>query len=493
MQQGRECLARGEYRTAVRVLEAQLPKINGNATYLGLLEVAYRGYVKELQQKGKSELAQRYLERLAILDPGVKLAAAVRPSLMAKEETPAASLAVANPGKPAEKPEKTLAAAKSSAQDVLVAAEREFQARHYYEAAGQYQRAFELDQTLSPAARERWAYCKLHAVTEQINNPPPQGLNWTALEHEVQGALRLAPRLEYGQTLLKTIQERSRGVAPPNPPLPRGGEGVSKYGVQHHARKHDGWQIADSANFRVFHHDPELAEKALQVAEETRAFVAAKWLGGAAMQPWAVRCDIYLHPTGEAYCRATGTLSDSPGHSSIGAERDDASRIHSRRIDLHVDDPFMLPAVLPHEATHVVLAGHFGRKPLPRWADEGLAILSEPPERIARHTRILPRAYQEGRVFGVAQLLELEDYPHPQYMDVFYGQSASIVQYLSDMRGPHVFAEFLRSAPREGYEAGLRRHYGLRNYAELEQRWTQAVFAGKGNTAATDKFTVSPR
>jgi len=166
MQQGRECLARGEYRTAVRVLEAQLPKINGNAVYLGLLEEAYRGHVQELQQKGQAGLAQRYLERLAILDPGVMLASAVRPKSLAKE------LAAPVDGKEpvAEKPPKADAPGKS-VQEVLVVAEREFQARHYYEAAGHYQRAYELDKQLSPSVCERWAYCMLHGVTQQINNP----------------------------------------------------------------------------------------------------------------------------------------------------------------------------------------------------------------------------------------------------------------------------------------------------------------------------------
>src|SRR5262245_16635136 len=87
MQQGRECVARGEFRSAVRILEAQLPKINGHAGYLTLLEDAYRGYVKELRASGQHELAQRYLERLAILDPGVMLSAAVRPVSSDKETT----------------------------------------------------------------------------------------------------------------------------------------------------------------------------------------------------------------------------------------------------------------------------------------------------------------------------------------------------------------------------------------------------------------------
>jgi tetratricopeptide (TPR) repeat protein len=455
LQQGRECVQRGEYKSAVRILEAQLPRINGHAVYLAVLEDAYRGYVKELRDRGQTELAQRYLERLAILDPGVMLTAAVRPGTLTKE--PSASLDTKEPGHDAN------AKPKSSHEPVAAvvqAGDQEFLAKHYYEAAGHYERAFQLDRHLSATTKERWAYCKLHWVTEQINNPSNGAVNWQALDKEVRAALQIAPRLEYGQTLLKAIQERTSPATT-----------KVRYGVQHRTDKQNGWLVADSANFQVFHHDPDLAEKVIQLAEETRVTMSAQWLGERELRPWSVRCEIWVHPTAEAYCRATGAPPDSPGHSSIGAEKDDASRIHSRRIDLRADEPNLLRAVLPHEATHVVLAGHFGRKTLPRWADEGIAILSEPADRIDRHLHDLPRAFQEGRVFSVAQLMELDDYPGHQFMQTFYGQSAALVQFLVDTRDPRAVVELLRSAQREGYEAALRRHFGFRDYADLEQQW----------------------
>ena len=73
----------------------------------------------------------------------------------------------------------------------------------------------------------------------------------------------------------------------------------------------------------------------------------------------------------------------SPGHSSI---RTDGPRVLSRRIDLHCGDvPNLLAAVLPHETTHVTLAGQFGDRPVARWADEGMAVLTEPREKVERH------------------------------------------------------------------------------------------------------------
>ena len=65
-------------------------------------------------------------------------------------------------------------------------------------------------------------------------------------------------------------------------------------------------------------------------------------------------------------------------------------------MDLHCDDVNMLVAVLPHETTHTVVAGNFGDQPVPRWADEGMAVLTEPREKIERHLRNLPK-YRDDR------------------------------------------------------------------------------------------------
>ncbi len=471
MQQGRECLARREYGAAVRVLEAQLPKINGNSAYLGLLEEAYRGYVKELQQRGQEEQANRYLKKLAILDEGVTVATVVRPAPLDKPPPLTNDKLIASPESAGSilGAKEGPAAVREAVPDALTAADRQFEARRYREAARLYEQAHQQDVKLPAGCRERWAYCKLHWVTEQINGASSTGADWTALEREVRTALSLAPRLEFGQTLLQNIAELSKKVAP----TPK-----ARIEVKHLSQKQNGWQVAESANFRVFHADPAFAEQAARVAEQTRTEVMGKWLGEAAPTPWSIKCEIYLHANGQAYSKATGAPAESPGHSSIGAEKRDASRISSRRIDLHVDDPNLLRAVLPHETTHATLAGQYGPRPLPRWADEGLAVLSEPADKLQRHLRPLPQLLQEGRTMKVDQLLQMEEYPEPRYLGAFYGQSASLVQYLSELRGPRAFTEFVRDSQRQGYEAALQKHYEIRGFADLQQRWQQYLATG---------------
>src|SRR5262249_10131357 len=132
-----------------------------------------------------------------------------------------------------------------------------------------------------------------------------------------------------------------------------------------------------------------------------------------------------------------------------------------------------------HEVTHVVLVGKLGDtsdNPMPRWADEGMAVLSEPRERIDRHLRNLPRHRQERTLFSVRNLMLLSDYPEPRLIGPFYAESVSLVEYLSGLKGPQAFAGFLRDGAKNGYEAALKRCYNIADFNDLETRWRKHAF-----------------
>src|SRR5262249_5215568 len=73
LQQGRDCLQRGNFQAAVYVLESQIARISGSREYLVALREAYRGYIRELQQSNRLDEVPVYLGRLQILDPGAQL------------------------------------------------------------------------------------------------------------------------------------------------------------------------------------------------------------------------------------------------------------------------------------------------------------------------------------------------------------------------------------------------------------------------------------
>jgi len=134
-------------------------------------------------------------------------------------------------------------------------------------------------------------------------------------------------------------------------------------------------------------------------------------------------------------------------------------------------------AVVPHETTHVVLAGAFGERLVPRWVDEGMAVLSEPRQKVQRHLDNLVRCRQNDELFHVKDLMLLDDYPrNPRFIGAFYAQSVSLVEFLADQKGAQEFTLFLHDSMRYGEEKALERHYGYRSFAELEQQWFQTAF-----------------
>jgi hypothetical protein len=371
------------------------------------------------------------------------------------------------------------AADTAGASKILAQAEAEYARRRYGEAWRLYEQAHRADGKATRGCAERWAYCKLHHVVTELNDAAAQSCDLNGLEREVRSAMSLSPIMERpGKRLLGQIEERRRG------PGPAPAVAEPEVSVTHLPRDAQGWDVAVTRHFRVLHRQKrELAEKAARAAERTHREMSRKWFGGDG-EAWTPRCRVYLHATAAAYAQYTGQATNSPGHSRI--ETDPAAgRVVSRVIHLHCENPeALLGAVLPHEATHVVLAGRFGRQPVPRWADEGMAVLSEPAEKVALHRRNLARC--RGELFTVGELMQLKDYPHSRRISAFYAQSVSLVGYLCGLKGPKKFAEFLRDGlGREGYEAALKRHFGIEGFADLQARWGRHAAADLGGPPAS--------
>jgi hypothetical protein len=501
---GRQLLNQGNSKGAVDVLEAQLPRINGNRAYLLLLRDAYREHLKALSFQDRPEQVKKYQERLAILDPAAPPVTAPPKALRDRASTirvPLPSPAPANKGLVArgKNPEDPFAfehqnkdvppadharpadvgeargtgtqegEAKAAARRLLAQAEEEYGKKAFGRARLLFAQAHQADETATAQCRERWGYCKLHFVVEVLNRKNTDPSVLPELEREIRAALDMAPRLDAtGKWLLQEIGERKSGGS-------RATEVAGEVSVRHLGRNAQGWSVAKSANFTILHRqDNELAERVARVAEQSRAAMARKWFGQV-LETWEPSCQIVLHADGREYSQATGQSAASPGHSRIES---DTGRVVSRRIHLRCDHPGMLTGVLPHETTHVVLAGNFGKYAVPRWADEGMAVLSEPEEKVTGHRKNLARCRQTGQLFAVRELMQMDDYPQARRVGAFYAQSVSLVDFLVKERGSVAFAQFLRDALRDGYETALEKHYNYRGFEELEARWKKNTFAG---------------
>ena len=205
-----------------------------------------------------------------------------------------------------------------------------------------------------------------------------------------------------------------------------------------------------------------------------------RWSGGSApAETWSPKCDIYVYPTSQIFSAMTGQPEESPGFSTMGLN---AGRIIARRVNLRADHATLVKAILPHEVTHVVLADFFAQQQIPRWADEGMAVLSEPRSEQQIRAADLEKPLASGKVFRVKDLMVM-DYPDGQYWGLYYAQSVSLTRFLVEQGTPAQFVEFVQGCQRRGHEAELRRIYKIEGFADLQKRWF--AYARSQSLAAT--------
>jgi hypothetical protein len=227
------------------------------------------------------------------------------------------------------------------------------------------------------------------------------------------------------------------------------------------------WEVYETPNFRIYHRDPRLAESAGAAAEAARAKQIEKWRSSVPERPWSPRCDLYLYPNGKVFALSTHQPDTSPGFSTMISN---GSRVVTRRMSLRADHPQLLAAILPHEVTHVVLADLFTVQQIPRWADEGAAVLAEP--RAEQHLRWaeLQQPLESGRLFELSKLMAM-DYPGTKDWSLYYAQSVSLTHFLVGQGTPERFIQFLKDSHRSGIESALRQNYQIGGFRELKDRW----------------------
>jgi hypothetical protein len=153
-------------------------------------------------------------------------------------------------------------------------------------------------------------------------------------------------------------------------------------------------------------------------------------------------------------------------------------RVTNRQIHLCLDSVSGRPTALGHEITHVVFADHFSERHLPRWADEGIAMLSDLPEKKEMFRRAVRRAIENRSCLTLTRVLQERDYPASSRMPVFYSQSLSLVEFLAELDAPARILDFVRLSQAVGYEDAVRRVYRLESMAELERLWRDRTSAG---------------
>lgn len=232
------------------------------------------------------------------------------------------------------------------------------------------------------------------------------------------------------------------------------------------------WTVVETPNFRCRCQLPEADAKRLaECCEAWRNRLRKIWITDATTANWLPRCEVCVHPGKAAYNLAL----NRPNDVSVGSTmmNFDQGRTVLRRIDVRADASDWSNAALPHELTHVVLGERFGGHALPRWADEGIAMLSESTEK--HHERLvnLRENLARRQTLRMEELVNASRMPAPHLRDAFYGQSVALTSLLIRQSTPARFADFIEQSQRQGIDGALNQHYKVNGLVALQREWDQ--------------------
>ncbi|MCE9561715.1 MAG: hypothetical protein K8U57_06630 [Planctomycetes bacterium] len=415
---------------AVTALEAEVTNADGNKAFLALLREAYLSELFKIEKTENPDQARigQLRRNIALLGGNVPKPPVAPPP-----------------------PEMSLPAPTDASADAAAAFKK-----GDYAAAG---KLFATVATLTAEQKTAWAYCRIKLAADRMNAPGCTPVTVAAILKDVTEALQLVPQhaelQKVGQAVLANAKQRETAPA---------GDA----------------DIVETASFRVrFSGDRELAESVAKVAETQRKIIYERW-SGPPSAAWAPKCEIVIHATAESYTKATNRPVGCTGIATIKLAN---GRATERRLDLRADDNTISANALPRELTHVVLADLFPDKAPPKWAAEGMAVLASSPEEVGRYLRTLPRCARDGEWFGLAQLIELKDFP-TEKITGFYCQSVSLTDHLIRVSGSEKnFTIFLRDTQRYGTAAAIKRVYGFETPQALETAWKRATLdTARGQT-----------
>jgi len=155
-----------------------------------------------------------------------------------------------------------------------------------------------------------------------------------------------------------------------------------------------------------------------------------------------------------------------------------------------------IESTIGHEITHVLLAKHFNAK-LPRWADEGAAVLSESVAEQEKYYERLISYLQTGRGMTFEKLFTIKEYGEDD--NVLYAESRSAVEYLvkagdamqragtSGANGRERFIAFISDivhgeaagkSTAEATQHAISKYYDEPTMLSLQKHWNEWVLAG---------------
>ncbi len=215
-----------------------------------------------------------------------------------------------------------------------------------------------------------------------------------------------------------------------------------------------------TANFVVHAETPEVAKMVAEAAEAHRKDLATLWIGKD-LPAWSHRCRINVAVTMDAP-QAFTDLSYSQG------------RVVAQKVEIKGALDEIVRGPLPHELTHVLFGHHFGLQ-VPRWADEGAAVLSEDKHQWTLQRRAFADILAAEKHFPLRTFLAMREYPDDVHC--LYAQGHSVSRFLVSAKGRQVFLAFVSDGMKYGWDEAVRARYAFKDVEHLEKEWLDSLKA----------------
>lgn len=215
-----------------------------------------------------------------------------------------------------------------------------------------------------------------------------------------------------------------------------------------------------TANFFAMADTREIAKAVATKAEECRRLIAITWLGEE-FPKWYRPCRITVK---------TGPQLGAGGATTFAFDNGD---VFGWRMTVQGTLERILDSVIPHEVCHTIMATHF-RRPLPRWADEGMASSWECEAETKRQLILAWEVVGTQKEIPLSDLLTIQEYPTDmERVLTLYAQGYLLTKFLTqeDRGGRDEFLKLLELAHTSGWPTALRKTYGYENMQQLEEEW----------------------
>jgi hypothetical protein len=215
-------------------------------------------------------------------------------------------------------------------------------------------------------------------------------------------------------------------------------------------------------NFVVDAPTVAIAKQVGDAAEQYRRDKAKQWLGKE-MPAWPERCPLKVTvTTGGTFGATTFTF--------------DKGKMLCQAMQVEGSVERILANVVPHEVTHTVLAHRF-RRPLARWADEGIAVLAEDPGAHKRQDKVLREVLASpDQIIPLRRLFAATEYPNDATgLRALYAEGHSVARFLVDAKDRATLLAFVDQGMRDGWDKACKTHYKYAGVDELEQAWLSHV------------------